>query len=425
MTKQKALTFACVVLLVTVLGGTAVYGCMQAEKYRRNLAYGYQRSLNDLNDHVGNIETTLDKASYANTATEQNGLAAKLMRESSMAKSSLAALPAGDNSLNNVNKFIAQVGDFSMTLSRSVSAGTKISPEQLKTMQSLESYSKKLTADMKNVNLDFTGASTFQDAMKDTAKDFSDFPSLIYDGPFADNIMNQKAIMTQGTAPVLQGNAQGIAAEFLGTNQARLTHAQDTAGNLPTYNFTANGGDVRLCVTKAGGFVSCMTNSRSTGDAVLGYDQASKKAEAFLSSRGIRNMKESYYAITDNVCLINFAYNQDGIICYPDLVKVGVALDNGEIVRFESTGYLMNHQKRTLAAKITAAQAQNSVSPQLKVQQCRLALIPTQSKQEKLTYEFLCSGTQKDRILVYINAATGYEENILILQQTDDGILTK
>lgn len=425
MTKQKALTFTCVVLLVCVLGGAAVYGCMQAEKYRRSLQYGYQRALNDLNDHVGNIETTLDKASYANTATEQNGLAAKLMRESSMAKTSLAVLPAGDGSLNNVSKFITQVGDFSMTLSRSISSGAKISSQDLKTIRSLESYSQKLTNDMKNVNLDFSGADAFEDDVKDTAKDFSDFPSLIYDGPFSDSVMNQKPQMTQGQAQFLQGNAQETAAEFLGTQQSKLTHVQDTAGNLPTYNFTANGGDVRICVTKAGGYISCMTNSRSTGDAKLDYAAASKKAEAFLAQRGIRNMKESYYAITDNVCLINFAYNQDGVICYPDLVKVGVALDNGEIVRFESAGYLMNHHARTLTAKLTAAQAQGSVSPQLKVQQCRLALIPTPGKEERLTYEFLCASSQKERILVYINASTGYEEDILILQQSDDGILTK
>ncbi len=117
------------------------------------------------------------------------------------------------------------------------------------------------------------------------------------------------------------------------------------------------------------------------GDAKLGYPDASKKARAFLNARGIQNMKESYYMITDGVCLINYAYVQDGIVCYPDLVKVGIALDNGEIVRFESTGYLMNHHARTLTAKLTAQQAQKSVSPNLTVKQCRAALIPTSGGQ--------------------------------------------
>lgn len=425
MTKKKGFTVAAVVLLVVVLSGTAVYGFMQAAKYKRDMQYGYRRALNDLNDHVGNIETTLDKAAYANTATEQNGLAAKLMRESSMAKSSLSVLPVGDNSLNSVSKFITQVGDFSMSLAQRISSGEKVTADEYKAMQSLESYSKKLVTDMQNVNVDFSGTETFHDAMKDTAKDFSNFPSLIYDGPFSDNVTNQKPKLTQGKEQILQGNAENIAADFLKTDQSKLTHSQDTAGNLPTYNFSANNGAIRVCVTKTGGFVADMTNSRGVEDKKLGYAEASKKARAFLGARGIQNMKESYYMITDNVCLINYAFQQDDVICYPDLVKVGVALDNGEIVRFESTGYIMNHHERTLTAKLTAQQAQKSVSPNLSVKQCRLALIPTSGNGEKLTYEFLCSGTQNDRVLVYINAANGYEENILILQQSDQGILTK
>ena len=425
MTKKKGFTIAAAVILIVALGGTAVYGFHQAEQYKRDMQYGYRRALTDLNDHVGNIETTLDKAAYANTATEQNGLAAKLMRESSMAKASLSALPVGDNSLDNVSRFITQVGDFSMALARRVAAGGTVTEEEYKTIRSLESYSKKLTTDVQAVDVDFNGTTAFHDAMKETAQDFSDFPSLIYDGPFSNSVMNKKPRLTQGKEQILQGNAANIAADFLGTDQSRLTHEQDTAGSLPTYNFSANSGTIRICVTKAGGFVSCMTNSRASGDTKLDYAQASKKARAFLNARGIQNMKESYYMITDNVCLINYAYEQDGVICYPDLAKVGVALDNGEIVRFESTGYIMNHHSRVLSAKLSAQQAQKSVSKNLTVKQCRPALIPTPGGNEQLTYEFLCSGQDNDRVLVYVDAQTGYEDDILILEQSDQGVLTK
>ena len=59
-------------------------------------------------------------------------------------------------------------------------------------------------------------------------------------------------------------------------------------------------------------------------------------------------MKESYYVINNNICTINYAYVQDGAVCYSDLVKVGVALDSGEIVSFSATGYLMNHHTRSV-----------------------------------------------------------------------------
>lgn len=412
------------VVLVLALGGTTVAGYVSANKYRMELDYNYRRALNDLNGCVDNIGTTLNKAVYANTATQQNGLAAKLMRETSIAKSAVAVLPISGNSLDKVSKFITQVGDFAMSLSAKVSARQTITDKEYATMLNLEKYAKTLQGDLQGIQPNLESAE-FTSAVEKTAGDFTDFPSLIYDGPFSDHINQMKPKLTQGKSAVLQGNAQNIAAEFLGTTQDKLAHTQDTEGNLPTYNFTGNSGAIRISVTKTGGYISDMQNTRDVTAENLTYEDASKKARAFLNSRGIVNMKESYYVINDGICIINYAYMQNNIICYPDLVKVSVALDNGEIVGFNSTGYIMNHTSRDLSADLTADEAQKSVSPHLTVQKRGLALIPTPGLNEILCYEFLCAGQNQDRVLVYINAKTGYEEQILILQISDNGVLTK
>lgn len=424
MNKKKTATVTAVVAIILALGGYAVYGFLQTQKYQRELQYSYTRSLNDLRDSVGNISTTLDKAQYANTATEQNGLAAKLMSESSMAKAALSVLPLTDRSLDNVTRFITQVGDFSMSLSKKISEGQKISSTDSKSMQNLVKYSQTLEKDLVSVDPSFS-ENGLSESLKQTAQDFTNFPSMIYDGPFSDSVGREKPKLTAGKSTVPQGNAQNDAAEFLGIPQSKLTHTQDTAGNLPTYNFTASNGDVRISVTKAGDYISTMSNTRSIGAKKLDYKAASQKARDFLKSRGIENMKESYYAINDGICLINYAYLEGDIICYPDLVKVGVALDNGEIVRFQSTGYIMNHQSRKLTLKLTEAQAAKSVSSTLKIKQSRPALIPTPGLSEVLCYEFLCTGKNNENVLVYINAENGYEEDILIMLSTDNGILTK
>ena len=119
MTKNRKVLFLSLALVavILVLGGTTVSGYMQASKYKMNLNYNYQRAVTDLGDCVENIENTLNKSIYANTPTQQNGLAAKLMRETSMAKAALGILPLESGNLANVNKFISQVGDFSMALS--------------------------------------------------------------------------------------------------------------------------------------------------------------------------------------------------------------------------------------------------------------------------------------------------------------------
>ncbi len=73
--------------------------------------------------------------------------------------------------------------------------------------------------------------------------------------------------------------------------------------------------------------------------------------------------------------------------------------------------------------RVTPEQALAAVNPKLEVTRTKLAVIPTDSLREVLCYEF--KGNFDDRnFLVYINAQNGREERILLLLETEDGILT-
>ena len=68
------------------------------------------------------------------------------------------------------------------------------------------------------------------------------------------------------------------------------------------------------------------------------------------------------------------------------------------------------------------------MSPSLTVLSQRLALIPTSGQNEVLTYEFQTragEGDDAQKILVYVNASTGAEEQILLLLETPEGTMTK
>ena len=54
-----------------------------------------------------------------------------------------------------------------------------------------------------------------------------------------------------------------------------------------------------------------------------------------------------------------------------------------------------------------------------------LALIPTKSGSEVLCYEFVIKGNEDKDIIIFINANTGDQEDVLILLKTDGGSLTK
>ena len=135
-------------------------------------------------------------------------------------------------------------------------------------------------------------------------------------------------------------------------------------------------------------------------------------------------MVSSYYDKAGGIATVNYAYVQDGITCYSDLIKVKVALDNGEVLGFETNGYLMNHSDRKIKKpELSEDEAENKVSSHLDVEESGLALIPKDSLEEVLCYEFTGSFGDKN-FIIYINAENGREERILMLIESEEGILT-
>ena len=91
----------------------------------------------------------------------------------------------------------------------------------------------------------------------------------------------------------------------------------------------------------------------------------------------------------------------------------------------ETTGYLNNHTERTIETPaISMEEAKSSLNKNLEITSEGLAIIPTQWKTEIFCYEFKGKVDDTD-FLVYINCETGEEEDILVIIETPDGILTQ
>ena len=167
-----------------------------------------------------------------------------------------------------------------------------------------------------------------------------------------------------------------------------------------------------------------MNCNRNVETESITQEKANELGKQFLESREIKNMKETYYIKQDGIVTINYAYMQNNVIMYPDLIKLKVALDNGEILGIETTGYLNSHEERNLQeVKITKEKAKESLNKDLQILSENLAMIPTEYKTEVLCWEF--KGKVEDReFLVYINTQTGKEEDILVILNTPNGTLT-
>ena len=429
-------------VLILVLFSAFVINAQKASELSRQLNADAERSLSTLEACMSSINTNLTKGLYANTTPMLSSMAISLTRDAASAKNSLSALPLSDTQLDNMLKFLSQVGAFVSTLDRKLSLGEPITSEERNQLKQLIDISQKLLSELdtitqgvENGSVSFKQAgSTLQksadqsvqidSAFGDAEQTLTDYPTLIYDGPFSDHILNQSPKALEGKSDISKEKALEIASDFIGIDKSTLRFDSETNGVIETYNFFVDSINISVC--KKGGAVLYLLGSSSAGESVISPEQAVENAKSFLSAKGYENMKESYYSTQDGICTVNFAYENEGVICYPDLIKLSVSLETGNIISFDARGYIMNHTDRPpVQSKISSDDAKMSVSDYLTVMSSRLAVIPTDYKTEKTAYEFHCKTPDEQEVLVYIDVLTAKEDDILLLLYSDGGILTK
>lgn len=429
-------------VLILVLFSAFVINAQKASELSRQLNADAERSLSTLEACMSSINTNLTKGLYANTTPMLSSMAISLTRDAASAKNSLSALPLSDTQLDNMLKFLSQVGAFVSTLDRKLSLGETITSEERNQLKQLIDVSQKLLSELDTItqgvedgSVSFKQAgSTLQkstdqsmqigSAFGDAEQTLTDYPTLIYDGPFSDHILNQSPKTLEGKSDISKEKALEIASDFIGVDKSTLRFDSETNGVIETYNFFVDSINISVC--KKGGAVLYLLGSSNAGESVITPEQAVENAKNFLSAKGYENMKESYYSTQDGICTVNFAYEDEGVICYPDLIKLSISLETGNIISFDARGYIMNHTDRPpVQSKISADEAKMSVSDYLTVMSSRLAIIPTDYKTEKTAYEFHCKTPDEQEVLVYIDVLTAKEDDILLLLYSDGGILTK
>ena len=178
-------------------------------------------------------------------------------------------------------------------------------------------------------------------------------------------------------------------------------------------------------ICRTGGFLLNLISDGPASQPQLSVEQALGEAAQFLENAGFFSMKESYYTIWQDYMTVHYAYEQDGVICYPDLIKVTVALFDGHIAGFEGYGYVMNHRQRDLPdPEVDKDQAEKAVAPGLRILSHGWALIPTDGENEVYCHEIKVENEEGEHLIVYVNAKTGLEENLFLLLEDENGTLT-
>ncbi len=434
----RIFSFSLAALLASV--GFLALTLRENRRFEIEIENTYSKSLEELGVGFNNISLALKKAQFVSSPKQISEIAARLLTEAQLSKNALSQLP-GNGEIPTVNKFLSQVGNFAMAVSGSLLSGEEISKDSQKSLTLLSDTADKMTAIINDAQISFNNSEywarelekeidtavddeTLSEALKGIEEELTDYPTLIYDGPYSDHILEKEPEMLKEAKEVTERGAMEIAAKIAETEIDTLKSNGRIFGNIPCYRF--KGDNLTVSISIKGGYPLYMRKERDAENSILSYEQAVEKAKRYLERIGLSGFRETYYFTSDGVCVVNFAFIDGETICYTDLVKVGVAMDNGEIMLFEGSGYISNHKNRTFTTPAhTTEKAREKLNEKLNVTGTALALIPTDSAGEVRCYEFTCTSDGNEEILVYLNTSTLEEEDILILLKSDGGTLVK
>ena len=435
--RPRALQIAAAMLAALAVA-LSLYARAQAEKVgtlQTSISASYERAFYETAALLGNIEVNLEKAQLTGSPARRLALLGQISRDAASAQANLASLPASLAAISESLKFVNQVGDVAVTLGGRLSDSSAPTDEDIKLLARLHGSCVNLNGVIESIVADIEGGgSPLSEAVAgapvpivenvELGEVELDYPILLYDGPFSDGRGDEPLRALDGDE-ISADEALQIAREFIG--QDRVTGAWVTGeGQVPApgYEISAYTGDglLSLAVSRQGGQVIYMMVD---GMAKPGaYSQAAliDMAAAFLKNRGYPPVAVSYWTTFDGYLTVNFAAVQDGVVLYPDLIKVQMSMETGLPVGIEAVNYLTNHRQRRLPAPALAEdEAKGCLNPALEAEKGRLCVIPLDNG-EAFCWEFSATADGA-RYLVYIDAMTGEEKNIYRVVEDENGQL--
>lgn len=429
-TSKNYLTMA----LAVFIGVMTIWGTVQfnrANKLERAIENIYEMSYYELVDSVSSLDVKLSKLIVTSSEGEAMELLNQITSQTRSATSNLSTLPVSHPAVVYTMDFFNLLGDYSRSLIKMVGDGQKLNDESYDNLQDMRKSCAGVLDKLNYMSSSFEYEPA-QDyyANADTPIDRymaneneNDYPTLIYDGPFSEGLKTAQAKAIYGDQ-VNQEYALNASARALKCSTDQLAFASDINAKIECYMFEKTD-DVRAtcAITKTGGKLLWMLKAQQECGEILSEEECIRYANVYLNEQGLGNMEAVWTRSYDGQMVLNMAPNVNGVVIYPDLVKIKVNMQTGDILSFDATEYYMNHHDRTInEGRYSLEDAYNVLSPRLNVDQFRLCIIPVAGGSEILCHEFVAN-YDGEIFYVYINADTNKQEKIFKEVATPDGAL--
>ena len=438
---KKTITISIIILMllaavITLSVFVGIYAKDRVEK-DRDLDAFYQSAYYGLVGNFVDIENDLAKA---RVMTDSKILKEDLMKidvNCNLASQNLQVFYANNDGMHNLMSYINQLGDYCRYLIRELDHGKSLTTTQVENLNKLWGVSKeygKLLNSLQDYAKDGNSLAKLLGESNEEFEDISssinngsiEYPSLIYDGPFSDGVLKREAKGVVGEEITPEQGKKFVEKYLVGYDIENIEYAQDNVNRIPSYLYAVKLKGGRQCsvqIAKKGGLLLLIDLFHEVEEPSLTIEQCQKVAEQYCESIGLKNMKAVWINNNKSNVYINMCYEQDGIVNYPDMVKLKISLDTGEVIGYEGLNYAFNHTAREYEEpKISEEQAILNVSAILENIEIRLVTIPWNTVSEKVAYEIV-GELDGEKYFVYVDAYNGDELNVLRMIDSNQGDL--
>lgn len=402
--------------------------------YKQQLENSYMKSFYEMVDSINTLEVDFSKIIATSSLSSQRELLSDIYNTSLVGVNNVNILPINNSKLTEINTLLNTTSGFVYSLLLDNYKGNKINSadydqiinlyNKIREMQyDINNYIKELQYDysiIDEINFDNVEESNFSAGVVDVESSSSKVPTLIYDGPFSDSVLN-KEVKGLGEVEYSQDEIKNMLHGVYANSQ--INYLGESVGKFETYNFEIiDKVSLFVSVTKKGGLILTITAFGSGEEKKIEVEEGISIAEQFASDLNINNMYSVWHQHAGNILYVNLAPIKDHIIYYSDLIKVKVDLSLGHVVGWEATAYATNHIERSFSSTMGILDAQSNVSDVLEIKERNLCIIPDKFVGELSAYEFICTW-ENYTYYVYIDSHTGEEVNIQRVINTSNGQL--
>ena len=401
----------------------------------------YQRAYYGLVTSLVDIENELAKTRVMTGDSMLEESLEKIDVNCQISNTHLSVLATNTSSMESLSMFFNQLGGYSQYLGNNIARGNKLTTSNAETLNKMWGVSKEYGRLLNGMQAQLSEGYSFAESLGQIDDEFNmifegmdessvEYPSLIFDGPFSDGVLDRDPKGVVGEDLTDEQAREFLAKYLYGYEIESVNSVTENDNRIPSYIYDVSlKGEVeRNCtvqIAKKGGMLLLLDLYHYVEEPLLTIDQCKVVAAQYCESIGLVGMEAVWINNNNSTVYVNMCYVQDGIIVYPDMIKIKISLDTGEVIGYEGLNYAFNHEVRKdadIVPAITIEDAVLNASAILENIEARLCIIPMNVTTEVLCYE-LVGEFNGEKYFIYVDAKTGEEIKVLRMIDSNQGEL--